>query len=225
MLATRNFSSRSIVAKKSDASGSQIKESTDSSNTTIEDDDTTKGDLTNSQHASVVERSRTVVQAEPHGSRVSGGGSNGQLSHLDPRKTEVIKLTEQLLDALSSGDFETYAKFCDPNLTAFEPEALGNLVEGIDFHKFYFETNVLGKNSKALNTTILNPSVHLLGEDAASIAYVRLTQYLDKAGLPHSQQSEESRVWYRRDGKWQNVHYHRSMSSASTSSQLQRLPF
>ncbi len=29
-----------------------------------------------------------------------------------------------------------------------------------------FSNLVLGKNSKALNTTILNPSVHLLGDDA-----------------------------------------------------------
>jgi len=40
--------------------------------------------------------------------------------------------------------------------------------------------SVLGKNCKAVNTTILNPHVHLLGEDAACIAYVRLTQYMDK---------------------------------------------
>lgn len=39
---------------------------------------------------------------------------------------------------------------------------------------------VLGKNCKAVNTTILNPHVHLLGEDAAVIAYIRLTQYMDK---------------------------------------------
>lgn len=32
-----------------------------------------------------------------------------------------------------------YRKICDPHLTAFEPEALGNLVEGMDFHKFYFD--------------------------------------------------------------------------------------
>lgn len=35
--------------------------------------------------------------------------------------------------------FIIFSKICDPHLTAFEPEALGNLVEGIDFHKFYFE--------------------------------------------------------------------------------------
>ncbi len=32
-----------------------------------------------------------------------------------------------------------YRKICDPGLTSFEPEALGNLVEGTDFHRFYFE--------------------------------------------------------------------------------------
>lgn len=32
-----------------------------------------------------------------------------------------------------------FSKICDPGLTSFEPEALGNLVEGMDFHRFYFE--------------------------------------------------------------------------------------
>lgn len=35
--------------------------------------------------------------------------------------------------------FGYFRKICDPHLTAFEPEALGNLVEGMDFHKFYFD--------------------------------------------------------------------------------------
>nr|XP_022906598.1 calcium/calmodulin-dependent protein kinase type II alpha chain-like [Onthophagus taurus] len=100
-------------------------------------------------------------------------------SQSSARRQEIIKMTEQLIEAINTGDFEAYTKICDPHLTAFEPEAMGNLVEGMDFQKFYFD-NVLGKNCKAVNTTILNPHVHLLGEDAACIAYVRLTQYMDK---------------------------------------------
>lgn len=126
-------------------------------------------------------------------------------------------MTEQLIESISTGDFEAYTKICDPHLTAFEPEALGNLVEGMDFHKFYFDNAVLGKNCKAVNTTILNPHVHLLGEDAACIAYVRLTQYMDKQGVAHTHQSEESRVWHKRDNKWQNVHFHRSAVTGPTS--------
>ncbi|KAG0413048.1 hypothetical protein HPB47_009813 [Ixodes persulcatus] len=111
MLATRNFSSRSIMTKKGE--GSQVKESTDSS-TTIEDDD------------------------------VKGAG----------------------------------------------------------------------KSYKSQNTTIINPTVHLLGDDAACIAYIRLMQYIDRAGIARTRQTEETRVWHRKDTKWQNVHFHRSGNSS-----------
>uniref|UniRef100_A0A8C2TUD0 calcium/calmodulin-dependent protein kinase n=1 Tax=Coturnix japonica TaxID=93934 RepID=A0A8C2TUD0_COTJA len=130
------------------------------------------------------------------------------------RKQEIIKITEQLIEAINNGDFDAYTKICDPGLTSFEPEALGNLVEGMDFHKFYFE-NLLSKNSKPIHTTILNPHVHVIGEDAACIAYIRLTQYIDGQGRPRTTQSEETRVWHRRDGKWLNVHYHCSGAPAA----------
>ncbi|XP_050429815.1 calcium/calmodulin-dependent protein kinase type II alpha chain isoform X15 [Adelges cooleyi] len=175
MLATRNFSSRSIVTTKK-GDGSQVKESTES-NTTLEDDD---------------------VRA---------------------RKQEIVKITEQLIESINNADFEGYTKICDPHMTAFEPEALGNLLEGMEFHKFYFDhesvLTVLGKN-RGINTTVLNPTVHLLGDDAACIAYIILVQYIDKQGVPRSHQYEETRVWHRRDNKWQNVHSHRSASVSST---------
>ncbi|XP_044594338.1 calcium/calmodulin-dependent protein kinase type II alpha chain isoform X10 [Cotesia glomerata] len=240
MIATRNFSSkydaqaRSIITKKGD--GSQVKESTDSS-TTIEDDDVKedkKGGVDRSSTVIAKEPEGYASQGTPPNSpaaasifsKVMGaaaaskqnqgsGNSLGIAAVLlhgaQARRQEIIKMTEQLIESINTGDFEGYTKICDPHLTAFEPEALGNLVEGMDFHKFYFD-NVLGKNSscKAVNTTILNPHVHLLGEDAACIAYVRLTQFVDKQGVAHTQQSEESRVWQKKDNKWQNVHFHRS---------------
>ncbi|XP_011142939.1 calcium/calmodulin-dependent protein kinase type II alpha chain isoform X9 [Harpegnathos saltator] len=223
MLATRNFSSkydaqgRSIITKKGD--GSQVKESTDSS-TTIEDDDVKAGSAGGGSSSGGSNNSQNsqagVSPPSPANLHQANNGSNGptasrrQDSSAIARRQEIIKMTEQLIESINTGDFEAYTKICDPHLTAFEPEALGNLVEGMDFHKFYFDNAVLGKNCKAVNTTILNPHVHLLGEDAACIAYVRLTQYMDKQGVAHTQQSEESRVWHKRDNKWQNVHFHRS---------------
>ncbi|KAF3852142.1 hypothetical protein F7725_005497 [Dissostichus mawsoni] len=35
---------------------------------------------------------------------------------------------------------------------------------------------------------------------------------MDTNGMPRTMQSEETRVWHRRDGKWQNIHFHRSGS-------------
>ncbi|XP_043967516.1 calcium/calmodulin-dependent protein kinase (CaM kinase) II beta 1 isoform X7 [Gambusia affinis] len=140
--------------------------------------------------------------------------SSPSLSSSQTRKQEIIKITEQLIEAINNGDFDAYAKICDPGLTSFEPEALGNLVEGMDFHRFYFE-NLLAKNNKPIHTTILNPHVHLIGEDAACIAYIRLTQFVDNQGRPRSSQSEETRVWHRRESKWQNIHFHCSGAPAA----------
>uniref|UniRef100_A0A8C3AFR1 calcium/calmodulin-dependent protein kinase n=1 Tax=Cyclopterus lumpus TaxID=8103 RepID=A0A8C3AFR1_CYCLU len=152
----------------------------------------------------------------PSHSRSSPSPSSSQSEYRarPPRKQEIIKITEQLIEAINNGDFEAYAKICDPGLTSFEPEALGNLVEGMDFHRFYFE-NLLAKNSKPIHTTILNPHVHLIGEDASCIAYIRLTQFVDIQGRPRSSQSEETRVWHRRDSKWQNIHFHCSGAPAA----------
>uniref|UniRef100_A0A0F8C8G3 Calcium/calmodulin-dependent protein kinase type II subunit delta n=1 Tax=Larimichthys crocea TaxID=215358 RepID=A0A0F8C8G3_LARCR len=127
------------------------------------------------------------------------------------RKQEIIKVTEQLIEAINNGDFEAYTKICDPGLTSFEPEALGNLVEGTDFHRFYFD-NALPKVKQPIHTILLNPHVHLIGDEAACIAYIRLTQYIDSSGMPRTMQSEETRIWHRRDSKWQNIHFHRSGS-------------
>ncbi|XP_030256301.1 calcium/calmodulin-dependent protein kinase type II delta chain isoform X9 [Sparus aurata] len=156
------------------------------------------------------ELSQSSMPAAPLGSNTVAAINNTKQT----RKQEIIKITEQLIEAINNGDFEAYTRICDPGLTSFEPEALGNLVEGMDFHKFYFE-NLLSKNSKPVHTTLLNPHVHLIGEDAACVAYIRLTQFVDTTGRPRSSQSEETRVWHRRDGKWLNVHFHCSGAPAA----------
>ncbi|XP_026066603.1 calcium/calmodulin-dependent protein kinase type II subunit beta-like isoform X20 [Carassius auratus] len=163
-----------------------------------------------------LEAQTTVIHNVVDGIKESSDSSNATVEdeEMKARKQEIIKITEQLIEAINNGDFEAYAKICDPGLTCFEPEALGNLVEGMDFHRFYFE-NLLSKNSKPIHTTILNPHVHLIGEEAACIAYIRLTQYVDGQGRPRSSQSEETRVWHRRDSKWQNVHFHCSGAPAA----------
>uniref|UniRef100_A0A8C0RD98 calcium/calmodulin-dependent protein kinase n=2 Tax=Canis lupus TaxID=9612 RepID=A0A8C0RD98_CANLF len=200
MLATRNFSAKSLLNKKADAVKPQTNSTKNSTAAT-----SPKGTLP----PAALEPQTTVIHNPVDGIKESSDSTHTTIEDEDTkaRKQEVIKITEQLIEAVNNGDFEAYAKICDPGLTSFEPEALGNLVEGMDFHRFYFE-NLLAKNSKPIHTTILNPHVHVIGEDAACIAYIRLTQYIDGQGRPRTSQSEETRVWHRRDGKWQNVHFH-----------------
>ncbi|XP_038256215.1 calcium/calmodulin-dependent protein kinase type II subunit delta isoform X50 [Dermochelys coriacea] len=134
-----------------------------------------------------VKEPQTTVIHNPDGNKESTESSNTTIEDEDvkARKQEIIKVTEQLIEAINNGDFEAYT--------------------------FYFE-NALSKGNKPIHTIILNPHVHLVGDDAACIAYIRLTQYMDGSGMPKTMQSEETRVWHRRDGKWQNVHFHRSGS-------------
>ncbi|XP_039530628.1 calcium/calmodulin-dependent protein kinase type II delta 2 chain isoform X2 [Rhinichthys klamathensis goyatoka] len=238
LLVTRNFSAKSLLNKKTDgvkvnnktniASSpkdtgpapalepqttvihnpvDRNKESTESVNTTIEDEDLKARRFGSLSINSIWQPAGRPQNSEPK----QAPNSSVQTCQVinKARKQEIIKVTEQLIESINNGDFEAYAKICDPGLTSFEPEALGNLVEGHDFHRFYFE-NALSKGNKPVHTILLNPHVHLIGEDAACIAYIRLTQYMDVSGMPRTMQSEETRVWHRRDGKWLNIHFHRS---------------
>ncbi len=124
----------------------------------------------------------------------------------DKTTQELLALNQRLLDAIMAGDWATYAELCDPSLTAFEPEAAGQLVAGLQFHKFYFD---LGPAKGPRQVTMASPQVRLVG-DVGIVSYVRLNQKLDPAGTMTTAAFEETRIWQRRDGKWRLVHFHRS---------------
>ncbi|XP_067277284.1 calcium/calmodulin-dependent protein kinase type II subunit gamma isoform X11 [Pseudorasbora parva] len=202
---------KSLLNKKSDG----VKPQTNNNKNSVVSSSTKDSSISST---APMESQTTVVHNPADGIKGSTESCNTteeeDMKDKKARKQEIIKITEQLIEAINNGDFEAYTRICDPGLTSFEPEALGNLVEGMDFHKFYFE-NLLSKNSKPVHTTILNPHVHLIGEDAACIAYIRLTQYIDSQGRPRSSQSEETRVWHRREAKWLNIHFHCSGAPAA----------
>lgn len=116
---------------------------------------------------------------------------------------ELLLLTRRILDAIAAGDWECYASLSSPEMTCFEPESCGTLVEGLGFHRFYFEPP-RGETRRVDH--ILHPRVTALGPDAAIVTYVRLAQW------PHeSRRYEETRVWQRTAGGWRQVHVHRSV--------------
>ncbi|KAK0398913.1 hypothetical protein QR680_002811 [Steinernema hermaphroditum] len=233
MIATRsNFSSRNLLNKK-EAPPSTIKESSESSQT-IDDQDADKAANNTLKHENTVVRVDTAVaaggssrpatatnNAHVTSSSSTPRGNQVPVAALPAQKQEIVRVTQQLLDAISCKDYESYAKLCDPSMTCFEPETLGNLIEGMDFHRFYFDTSASSAASSAsrklqIHTTLLNPNVHLMGEEGACIAYVRLTQYVDKNGEARTRQAQETRVWQKRNGRgWLSVHVHRSGDPAS----------
>ena len=121
-------------------------------------------------------------------------------------ETALLAASARLLRAIDAGDWATYSELCDESLTCFEPEAAGHLVEGLPFHRFYFD--LPGSGTPRLSP-ISSPHVRVLG-DVGVLCYVRLVQKLDAGGAPVTAAVNETRVW-RRDGDgWKHVHFHRS---------------
>lgn len=127
----------------------------------------------------------------------------------NPAETEILQLSQRLLDSIAQADWSTYQTLCDSGLTAFEPEAQGQLVEGLEFHEFYFQ---LGPAKGKPNTTMVSPRVRILGE-VALVTYVRLNQRVNADGAPVTSAFEETRVWQRKNGEWKHIHFHRSAVS------------
>jgi len=123
---------------------------------------------------------------------------------------ELLQLSERLLECIRDADWDSYQALCDPALTCFEPEARGHLVEGLEFHRFYFESGGhLGRHA----STLCAPHVRPLGADAAVVCYTRLVQRIGDDGRTATDRFEETRVWQRRAGTWRHVHFHRSAAS------------
>ncbi|OQV18790.1 putative Calcium/calmodulin-dependent protein kinase type II subunit beta [Hypsibius exemplaris] len=225
MLATRNFSIPKMDANSRSLTAKKVGEVTDAV------------PLANLDLNNVTVPTSTDTITEEDGCETPklpfpAAGFGGQTNHLDnghhrgdtgyssssslPRdnqttakRLEIVRVTQALLDSIATGAYEQYSKFCDPSMTAFEPESLSNLVEGMDFHKFYFENHVY-RNLKSIRSTMLHPNIQIIGEDSACISYVRLDQFVDKTGAAGTQQFEETRVWQKRDSRWLLVHSHRS---------------
>jgi ketosteroid isomerase-like protein len=123
-------------------------------------------------------------------------------------QAEILDVTQRLLEAIAAQDWTTYEQLCDPSLSCFEPEAGGHLVEGLGFHRFYFEHK---SDAKTPRTTICSPHIRVVG-DMAVASYTRLTQSIDPAGAAVTSATQETRVWQRSSGTWRLVHFHRSLA-------------
>jgi len=118
----------------------------------------------------------------------------------------VLDVSAKLLKAIDAGDWKGYAALCDESLTCFEPEARGNLVAGMPFHKFYFD--LPGGGGPRLSS-MASPHVRVMG-DTAVVCYIRLVQKLDANKDPITASVEETRVWQKQGKGWKHVHFHRS---------------
>ena len=128
---------------------------------------------------------------------------------------QVIDANQRLLDSIASCDYETYEILCADDLTCFEPESNGMLVQGLEFHKYYFDLS--GKMPLPIfrtNITMSNPHVRFCGKHCAVISYTRVDQTLNAEQKPITKTVSETRIWEVRDDALVHVHFHKSPKMA-----------
>ena len=123
-------------------------------------------------------------------------------------ETQIIELTQRLLDCISKKDWESYCDLTDEQLTSIEPETGNDVCVGLKFHEFYFK---LKKDENiTIQENILNPIVKIIGE-ISLISYRRVTQISNSVDKSvKSIISCETRLWKQSEGKWKMIHFHRS---------------
>lgn len=129
-----------------------------------------------------------------------------QTSSFTPEQKEIWTLTESLLTAIVNGNYDTYKTLCWSDMTCCEPEAHGEIVKGLEFHKFFLDNS----SNACVRQEIYHPVVHMLGESSACVVYKRIVQQASKSGALSTSMSNETRIWKKIDGNWKCIHLHRS---------------
>lgn len=126
------------------------------------------------------------------------------------RDRDILAVNQAMLESVVRGDWNTYASFCSDDLSCFEAETNGVLAEGLPFHRYYFELPGDAESAPApVNVSMARPHLRWLAEDAVVVSYTRLTQRLAN-GDPITASCTETRIWQQQQGRWKQVHVHRS---------------
>ena len=128
---------------------------------------------------------------------------------LSVRDQEILNINQAMLESVVSGDWAAYAKHCSQDVSCFEGETNGHLVEGLPFHQYYFDLPAGDAPTTPVTVTMARPHLRWLSDDAVVLSYTRLTQRLVN-GEPITASCCETRIWQRLSGQWQQVHVPRS---------------
>ncbi len=132
------------------------------------------------------------------------------MSHAEARDQEILRLNQAMLESVIQADWDRYASLCSDDLSCFEAETNGVLVEGLPFHQYYFQLpSTASPPIGSVVVSMARPHLRWLGDDAVVVCYTRLTQRLCD-GSPITSSCCETRIWQRLAGTWKQVHVHRS---------------
>ena len=130
-----------------------------------------------------------------------------EAARLDPTQRELLEITWRMLEAIHTGDAETYAALSSPDLSCFE-DVCAYRVDGLEFHLALIRRMAEHPDLKPARFDLLSPRVQVYGETGI-VTYTRLMTF-DAGGPPRWTTCNETRVFVRQEGAWRMVHFHRT---------------
>ena len=128
-------------------------------------------------------------------------------ARLDPVQRELLDITWRMLEAIHTGDAETYATLSSADLSCYE-DVCSYRIDGLEFHLALIRQTAQNPGMAPKRFDILLPRVQVYGETGI-VTYTRLMTY-DDNGKPRWVTFNETRVFVKQEGVWKMVHFHRS---------------
>ena len=113
---------------------------------------------------------------------------------ISPRDQEILAINQAMLESVAAGNWEKYSQVCSTEISCFEGESEGHLVEGHAFHRYYFDLASQSQSATSpVNITMARPHLRWLSDDAVVVSYTRLTQTIHN-GEPITTRCSETRI-------------------------------
>jgi calcium/calmodulin-dependent protein kinase (CaM kinase) II len=128
---------------------------------------------------------------------------------LDETQRELLQITWRMLEAINTGDANTYAELSSSDLSCYE-DVCQYRIDGLEFHLSLIRQMSESPEIKPARFDMLTPRVQVYG-DTGIVTYTRLMTYND-SGRPRWTTCNETRVFVKLGGTWRMVHFHRSVT-------------
>ncbi len=129
-------------------------------------------------------------------------------ARLDAAQRELLEITWRMLDAIHTGDADTYAALCTDDLSCFE-DVCQYRIDGVEFHNTLIRQMAQNPAMKPARFDMLAPRVQVYHGQTGIVTYTRLMTYNDN-GKPRWTTFNETRVFVKQDNAWKMAHFHRS---------------
>ncbi len=131
-----------------------------------------------------------------------------EAARLDAVQRELLAITWRMLDAIHTGDAETYGALCTADLSCFE-DVCAYRIDGVEFHLDLIRQMALNPALQPTRFDMLTPHIQVYNDQTGIVTYTRLMTY-DEGGKPRWATFNETRVFVRQDDAWKMAHFHRS---------------